>query len=172
VFFAVAVLVVYVGLGLIDVAHFPQVLMLVLYLAVAAVALFLLRVGLQLALLHDQSWQIYTATFVMGLGIGLAFASMVNVIVESVRPDQTGVATGMNVIFRNVGGSLGGQISASILTASVVVGGLPTEGSFVNAFWLSAAMLLLGFAAALLVPKRAVAPSPVPAEQGQVLDAV
>jgi len=53
VFFAVAVLVVYVGLGLIDVAHFPQVLMLVLYLAVAAVALFLLRVGLQLALLHE-----------------------------------------------------------------------------------------------------------------------
>ncbi len=32
--FAVAVLAVYVGLGLIDVAHFPQVLMLVLYLAV------------------------------------------------------------------------------------------------------------------------------------------
>jgi hypothetical protein len=53
VFFAVAVLAVYVGLGLIDVAHFPQVLMLVLYLALAAVALFLLRVGLHLALLHE-----------------------------------------------------------------------------------------------------------------------
>ena len=53
VFFAVAVLVVYVGLGLVDVSHFPQVLMLVLYLAVSAVALFLLRVGLQLALLHE-----------------------------------------------------------------------------------------------------------------------
>ena len=90
----------------------------------------------QLALLHSQSWQIYTATFVMGLGIGLAFASMVNVIVESVRPDQTGVATGMNVIFRNVGGSLGGQISASILTASVVAGALPTQSAFVDAFWL------------------------------------
>ena len=51
--FAVAVLAVYVGLGMIDVAHFPQVLMLVLYLAVAAVALFLLRVGLHLALLHE-----------------------------------------------------------------------------------------------------------------------
>jgi hypothetical protein len=51
--FAVAVLAVYIGLGLIDVAHFPQVLMLVLYLAVALVALFLLRVGLQLALLHE-----------------------------------------------------------------------------------------------------------------------
>ncbi len=51
--FAVAVLVVYLGLGLIDVAHFPQVLMLVLYLALALVALLLLRVGLQLALLHE-----------------------------------------------------------------------------------------------------------------------
>jgi hypothetical protein len=51
--FAVAVLAVYVGLGMIDVAHFPQVLMLVLYLVVAAVALFLLRVGLHLALLHE-----------------------------------------------------------------------------------------------------------------------
>lgn len=53
VFFAVAVLVVYVALGLIDVAHFPQLLMLVLYLVLAAVALFLLRVGLHLALLHE-----------------------------------------------------------------------------------------------------------------------
>jgi hypothetical protein len=51
--FAVAVLAVYLGLGLIDVAHFPQVLMLVLYLAVAAAALLLLRLGLHLALLHE-----------------------------------------------------------------------------------------------------------------------
>jgi hypothetical protein len=51
--FAAAVLAVYVGLGLIDVAHFPQMLMLVLYLALALVALFLLRVGLHLALLHE-----------------------------------------------------------------------------------------------------------------------
>ncbi len=106
-----------------------------------------------LALLHDQGWQIAAATFVLGMGIGLAFASMANVIVESVRPEETGVATGMNVIFRNVGGSLGGQVSASVLTASVVVGGLPTEHSFVVAFWLAAAMLLLGFVAALLVPR-------------------
>ena len=111
--------------------------------------------GVQLALLHDQRWQIYTGAFVMGLGIGLAFASMVNVIVESVRPDQTGVATGMNVIFRNVGGALGGQMSASILTAGVVAQtGLPSESSFVHAFWLAAGMLGLGFAASLLVPKR------------------
>nr|WP_090340494.1 hypothetical protein [Mycolicibacterium malmesburyense]CRL69825.1 hypothetical protein CPGR_01359 [Mycolicibacterium malmesburyense] len=51
--FAVAVLVVYLALGLIDVAHFPQSLMLALYLALAVTALLLLRVGLHLALLHE-----------------------------------------------------------------------------------------------------------------------
>ena len=50
---AAAVLAVYLGLGLIDVAHFPQVLMLVLYLALALVALLVLRIGLHLALLHE-----------------------------------------------------------------------------------------------------------------------
>jgi hypothetical protein len=51
--FGVAVLTLYLGLGLIDVAHFPQVLMLALYLTLATVALFLLRLGLHLALLHE-----------------------------------------------------------------------------------------------------------------------
>jgi hypothetical protein len=58
--FAVAVLVVYVGLGLIDVSHFPQVWMLVIYLALAAVALLLLRVGLHLALLHEAHDEIHS----------------------------------------------------------------------------------------------------------------
>lgn len=58
--FAVAVLVLYVALGLIDVAHFPQVLMLVLYLVLAAVALLLLRVGLHLALLHEAHDEIHS----------------------------------------------------------------------------------------------------------------
>ncbi|MFI5050571.1 MAG: MFS transporter [Gaiellales bacterium] len=106
-----------------------------------------------LAVAHSSSWQIYTATFIMGIGIGLAFASMVNVIVESVSAEQTGVATGMNVIFRNIGGALGGQISASILTAAVAVGGFPTEDAFIDSFWLASGMLLLGFVAALLVPR-------------------
>jgi hypothetical protein len=51
---AVAVLVVYAGLGLIDVARLPQILQLGLYLAVTAVALLVLRIGLHLALLHEE----------------------------------------------------------------------------------------------------------------------
>jgi hypothetical protein len=51
--FAVAVLAVFVGLGLIDVARLPQVLMLGLYLALAVTALLAMRIGLHLALLHE-----------------------------------------------------------------------------------------------------------------------
>ncbi|MBV8928430.1 MAG: zinc ribbon domain-containing protein [Mycobacteriaceae bacterium] len=51
---ALAVLVVVAALGVIDVARFPQLVQLCLYLAVTAAALLALRVGLHLALLHEQ----------------------------------------------------------------------------------------------------------------------
>ena len=38
-------------------------------------------------------WEIYVGSALLGAGIGLAFASLANLIVEAVRPDQTGVAT-------------------------------------------------------------------------------
>ncbi len=50
---ASAILAVYLGLGLIDVARVPQLLMLAIYLALAVVAMLVLRVGLHLALLHE-----------------------------------------------------------------------------------------------------------------------
>jgi len=58
--FAAVVLAIYVSLGLIDVAHFPQMLMLVLYLALAMVSLLVLRVGLHLALLHEAHDEIHS----------------------------------------------------------------------------------------------------------------
>lgn len=51
--FGVAVVAIYASLGVIDVTHITQTLQLIIYLAVALIALFLLRVGLQLALLHE-----------------------------------------------------------------------------------------------------------------------
>jgi hypothetical protein len=53
VLFVVAVVAVYAGLGLIDVARVPQLLQLGLHLAVALLALLALRIGLHLALLHE-----------------------------------------------------------------------------------------------------------------------
>jgi hypothetical protein len=89
------------------------------------------------------------------VGIGLAFAAMANLIVEAVRADQTGVATGMNTIARSIGGALGSQVVASILSASVVAAtGLPREHGFTVSFYVAAGALALGTLVALAIPGR------------------
>ena len=82
-----------------------------------------------LALAHSAHWQFYLASLLLGVGVGFAFASMANLIVEAVRPDQTGVATGMNAVMRTIGGAVGGQVAASILAASARRDGFPARGA-------------------------------------------
>ena len=108
-----------------------------------------------LASAHSADWEIYTAMLIMGVGIGFAFASMANLIVEAVPGHQTGVATGMNTIVRTIGGAIGSQVAAGIVTATVARNGLPSETGFTIAFAASAAALSIGFVVALAVPARA-----------------
>lgn len=107
-----------------------------------------------LAVAHTARWEIYVASTLLGLGIGLAFAAMANLIVMSVRPDQTGVATGMNTVTRTVGGAFGSQVVASILAASIIAGH-PSEHSFVVAFAVCAGALVVGLLAGSWIPARA-----------------
>ena len=75
------------------------------------------------------------AVTLLGLGIGLSFASMANLIVEAVPQHQTGEATGMNTIMRTVGGAFGGQIAAAIVADHIDAGtGLAAESGFTAAF--------------------------------------
>jgi EmrB/QacA subfamily drug resistance transporter len=113
---------------------------------------------LELALAHSERWQIYLGSLLLGAGIGLAFASMATLIVDAVPQTMTGVATGMNTIMRSIGGAFGAEIAASIVGAHLSASGLPKESGFVAAFLLSAVALLLAFAAALLIPRRAAEP--------------
>jgi MFS family permease len=106
-----------------------------------------------LTVAHGESWQIYLAMLIMGVGIGFAFASMANLIVEAVSPAQTGVATGMNTIVRSIGGAIGAQVSAVIIAATVGASGFPTEGGFTAAFATAAAMLAVGAAVAFRIPR-------------------
>ena len=110
-----------------------------------------------LAVAHGSSWEIYVAMLVMGVGIGFAFGSMANLIIESVPAEQTGVATGMNTIVRSIGGAIGSQVSAGILTATLATSGLPTERGFTIAFLVAAAALAVGVVVALRVPAPATA---------------
>jgi EmrB/QacA subfamily drug resistance transporter len=124
---------------------------------------------LLLAFAHSEPFEIYLASLLQGVGIGLAFASMANLIVQNVRPEQTGVATGMNTVARSVGGALGAQVVAAILTASVV-STHPTEQAFTIAFLFGAAMLAVAVAVSVLIPGRggpvAVGPRPASADRG------
>jgi MFS family permease len=104
-----------------------------------------------LTLAHDASWQIYVAMLIMGVGIGFAFASMANLIVESVPAQQTGIATGMNTIVRSIGGAIGAQASASIIAGTLSHGDF-TEHGFTIAFGVAAGTLALGAGVALLIP--------------------
>jgi EmrB/QacA subfamily drug resistance transporter len=116
-----------------------------------------------LAAEHEHRWAIYCASALMGLGIGFAFASMANLIVEAVDQRETGVATGMNTIMRTIGGSLGGQISATIL-AGHLAGGHPSSAAFTIAFSISAVAVLIAFCTALAIPgkeRKAPATEPV-----------
>jgi MFS family permease len=102
-----------------------------------------------LAVAHSRPIEVYVAAGLLGIGIGLAFAAMANLIVEAVPPDQTGVATGVNTITRTIGGAFGGQIVATIISG----GGSPTESSFALAFAVIAGSLVLSIVAALAIPK-------------------
>jgi EmrB/QacA subfamily drug resistance transporter len=103
---------------------------------------------------RDEQWMILVSALLLGIGIGLAFAAMANLIVSNVRQEQTGVATGMNTVMRTLGGALGGQVAATFL-ANDLVGGQPTNHAYGLAFGMCTVALLIGLAVCFLIPKRA-----------------
>ncbi|GLP69873.1 MFS transporter [Streptomyces sp. TUS-ST3] len=105
-----------------------------------------------LALWHDEQWQIAVVAGLFGLGIGLAFASMANLIVGSVPADQTGAATGMNANIRTIGGSIGAAVTSVLVTGHLQRSGLPHESGYTHGFALLAVLCLAAALAALLVP--------------------
>jgi MFS family permease len=109
-----------------------------------------------LAVAHAHPYDMLIGALLMGIGIGLAFAALGNLIVQAVPAEQTGVATGMNTVMRTLGGALGGQIAATFI-ANNVANGLPNVTGFVESFIMEAGFLAVAVLAGLLVPGRAVA---------------
>ncbi|MEU6206305.1 MFS transporter [Micromonospora sp. WP24] len=129
-------------------------------------AVFNVAASAMLALAHDTRLEIGVAGALVGIGIGLAFASMANLIVANVAPSQTGVATGMNANIRTIGGAIGAAVVSSVITANPQASGLPREAGFTTGFVLLTAIALAAAVAALIVPsgRRATGRrTPVPA---------
>jgi EmrB/QacA subfamily drug resistance transporter len=109
-----------------------------------------------LAAFHGHPYDMLISAALMGIGIGLAFAALGNLIVQAVPAHQTGVASGMNTVMRTLGGALGGTIVATLISDNTARSGLPTVTGFTLSFALEATFLVIAVVAALLVP--AVAP--------------
>jgi EmrB/QacA subfamily drug resistance transporter len=120
-------------------------LALVVGTAVTALAFALMAVA------HAHPYDMLISAALLGIGIGLAFSALGNLIVQAVPPEQTGVATGMNTVMRTLGGALGGQIVATLI-ANNVFHKLPTVTGFTDSFALEAVFLVIAVLAGLLVP--------------------
>jgi EmrB/QacA subfamily drug resistance transporter len=105
-----------------------------------------------MAVAHDHAGLIVLWGCILNAGVGCAFAALPNLIVGAVDRHETGEATGVNTIARNVGASLGGQVAASIVAGHVAAGGLPANKGFELAFLLSAAIAVAAAAFGLLIP--------------------
>ena len=110
--------------------------------------------------------QIPEYLIVASVGMAMLMASMQNLLVLSVKPQEMGLQTAMNTVFRNIGSSLGAPIAGSILstfTILVTLGpntlALPTETAFKYTYYVAAFAFLLAFVAALfaheVIGKRA-----------------
>jgi EmrB/QacA subfamily drug resistance transporter len=117
-------------------------------------ALFALVCYVLLVADRSQQWEIYVAAGLLGIGIGLSFSAMANLIVQNVRQDQTGVATGMNAVTRTLGGAFGGQLAATLLASNLGAGGMPTSSGFTLSFLMCLAALAAALGFAVAVPRR------------------
>jgi len=94
-----------------------------------------------------------------GIGMGMFFAPVANVVLSAVRPIEEGKASGANNAIREVGGVFGVAVLASIFART---GGYESAETFndglVPAVWVGAAVVGAGALLALLIPakKRAV----------------
>jgi EmrB/QacA subfamily drug resistance transporter len=109
-------------------------------------------------LAHRHPYDMLVTATLLGIGIGLAFAALGNLIVQAVPPTQTGVASGMNTVMRTLGGALGGQLSATFI-ANNTAGGLPTVTGFTDTYVMATVFLIVCALAAVAVPGRTRAPA-------------
>ena len=99
--------------------------------------------------------QIVPAFVVAGIGMGLFFAPIANVVLSAVRPEEEGKASGANNAIRELGGVFGVAVLASIFSAN---GSYVTGQSFVDgmipALRVGAVFVALGAVAALALTAR------------------
>src|SRR5207342_2433334 len=96
------------------------------------------------------------APFILsGIGMGMFFAPVANVVLSAVRRVEEGKASGANNAIRELGGVFGVAVLASLFAR---FGGYATPETFVDglvpAVWVGAALVAVGAVSALTIPTR------------------
>jgi EmrB/QacA subfamily drug resistance transporter len=98
------------------------------------------------------------AFVVSGIGMGMFFAPIANVVLSSVYPEEEGKASGANNAIREVGGVFGVAVLASIFSAN---GSYASPQAYVDgltpAVWVGAAVVAVAAVVALAIPGRVAA---------------
>ena len=129
-----------------------------------------------LGLFHTAGWQLAIEAGVFGIGLGVGFAAMTTVVVQSVPATRTGVASGVNANLRTIGSAIGTALLTAIVTGSASASGTPSEQGYVTGF-LVLAVLAAVSALVVLAARfhRPAAVTPLPlveqAEAEELIDA-
>jgi MFS family permease len=115
-----------------------------------------------IAAVHDHPYDMLISAALLGIGIGLAFAALGNLVVGAVPAHQTGAAGGMNTVMRTIGGALGGQLAATLIADNVGRDGLPAVTGFTDTFIMATAFLVVCALTGLLIPSRSAASAKQP----------
>ena len=101
-------------------------------------------------------YSLFVSPFIVsGVGMGMFFAPIANVVLSAVRPEEEGKASGANNAIREVGGVFGVAVLAAVFTAN---GSYTTPTAYVNglipAVWMGAAVVAVAAVAALFIPRH------------------
>ncbi|MEV6208509.1 MFS transporter [Kitasatospora sp. NPDC051914] len=116
---------------------------------------------------HSHEIDIYLASAVFGLGVGLAYAAMPAYINGAVPAEQSGIANGMNAVLRTVGGAIGTAVMAAILTGDTmklpIPVALPTLDAYEHAYWTAAVVCVVAGLVPFAIRRIKPAAQPAPA---------
>ena len=98
---------------------------------------------------------------IMFAGVGAAFACIPSLIIAAVNPTETGEATGVNTIMRNIGSAVGAQVAGTMVATHVLASGLPADQGFTIAFAIGAIGAVVAAISIVFIPPRSPISAPV-----------
>ena len=111
-----------------------------------------------LVFMHTDWVGIVVSIFIAGAGMALCMVSMINLVVVTCKQSEFGVASGMNTLFRVVGGAVGPVLAVVILSnyTKVFMGrAMYSESGYVATWIVGAVFSVIGLVCAILLrPKK------------------